>query len=437
MIPSDSPAARPQPPNKPPVPPSPRALRARWVFTGLGPPLAHAAVTVDGEWIVAVGEPPDGVPVIDLGDAAILPGLINAHTHLEFSHLTEPLGAESMRFSDWIATVVAQRRQAFAERSEEQLNAERLFATRAGFAESAANGVTTVGEIARPGWSVGALDERISTVVFLELLGLRRDRSDALMKLASDHLDLAAARQTDSTDSRAGQEPAWLAGLSPHSPYTVSPELLARVCRLSSERGAPVAMHLAESFDELELLASHSGPLVETLAGFDAWDPTAVPRGITPYDYLELLGQASQALVIHGNYLGPRDWSLLASHRDRMSVVYCPRTQARFLGGQYPLAEMLAAGVRVAIGTDSRATNPDLSVLAELKQIARTHASVPPATVLRLGTRDGAEALGLSDRGWIAPGMLSQLSFVRLREDAGRDPWENLWGDSSSILAVP
>lgn len=426
-----------------PTVPTSRALRARWIFPGDAPPLAHACVTMHGDTIIAVGEAPDGVAVTDLGDVAIVPGLVNAHTHLEFSDRADPIGQSGMRFSDWIRAVVEQRRRELAERSAEQLAADRVAATRMGVKESRTAGVTTLGEIARPGWSVETLDESLSTVVspstvvFLELLGLRRERTEPLLALAREHLDLAArSRHVETSASSVSPRRRWLAGLSPHSPYTVSPALLERVCDLSREQNVPVAMHLAESFEELELLSAHSGPLVETLETLDAWDPTAVPRGITPSDYVEILSRAARTLVVHGNFLGPREWTVLAQHRDRMSLVYCPRTHARFLGDRYPLRELLAAGVRVAVGTDSRATNPDLSLWSELKFIAAKHADVAPERILSMGTADGAAALGLADRGRIAPGMLADLTIVQGATGEFADPWEWLWSEPSETVAL-
>ena len=98
--------------------------------------------------------------------------------------------------------------------------------------------------------------------------------------------------------------------------------------------------------------------------------------------------------MIHGNYLDDDERAFLATHRDRMSLVYCPRTHAYFSHRPYPLAELLAGGVRVALGTDSRASNPDLDLLAEMRHIAKTHAAIDPHEILRLGTLAGATALG-------------------------------------------
>jgi cytosine/adenosine deaminase-related metal-dependent hydrolase len=248
-------------------------------------------------------------------------------------------------------------------------------------------------------------------VIFLELLGLDPQRQASMLSMAESFVeDLQATG------------PKVQPGVSPHAPYTVTPELVQRVAELSAKERFPVAMHLAESREELELLTSHSGAMVETLKGVSAWNPAAIPRGISPRHYLELLGKSHHALVIHGNYLAAEDWKFLATRRERMSVVYCPRTHAYFGHEAYPLTAMLTAGVRVVVGTDSLASNPDLSLLAELVQIAKTHTSVSPATILRMGTLDGATALGLGERlGSIAPGKIARLAIVPI-DPAASDP---------------
>lgn len=145
------------------------------------------------------------------------------------------------------------------------------------------------------------------------------------------------------------------------------------------------------------------------------WDPTAIPLGTRPLDYLQLLAHTSRALVVHGNYLSEVERSFLATHADHMSLVYCPRTHARFGHPPYPLAELLAAGVRVALGTDSRASNPDLSVLSELRHAAQQHKSISPGVILFLGTLAGAHALGCeADCGSITPRKWAQLVAVPL-----------------------
>jgi aminodeoxyfutalosine deaminase len=389
-------------------------FRARWVFPIETPPIRDGVVRVANSRIVSVGKYVPGESVTDLGDVALLPAFINAHTHLEFSLFETPLGRPGMRFADWIGEVVAFRRKLASEGTD--LAAYFAEATEAGLRESVEAGVAAVGEIAAMNWphQPFAVNTSLCGTVFLELLGLSPERIEPLYAAAVEHI---------------GGAPAGLFrhGFSPHAPYTVHPDLLQKVCRLSAERQVPLAMHLAESLEELELLRSHSGPLVERLKELSAWHPDSLPRGIRPLDYLEMLSKAHQTLVIHGNFLTHEEMDFIAARRARMTVVYCPRTHAYFPHGPYPLAEMVSRGVQVAVGTDSRASNPDLSVLSELRHVAQYHPDVSADEILKLGTLHGAEALDLADElGSLIPGKKGAFAVVPLTE--GRDdPYEPLF----------
>src|SRR5262249_30721246 len=147
------------------------------------------------------------------------------------------------------------------------------------------------------------------------------------------------------------------------------------------ERDLPMAMHVAESRAELQLLRDGTGPFQELLEERSMWDPEAIPRGSKPLDYLQMLSEAPRSLAIHGNYLDDEELQFLGLHRDRMSLVFCPRTHAYFFHPPYPLGRAIAAGVRVALGTDSRASNPDLSLLAELRHVMQSHPWIDPHQV--------------------------------------------------------
>lgn len=410
------------------------ALRARWILPGDRPPLENAVLTISGSTISAVGENQSGRRPIDFGSAVILPGLINSHTHLEFGQLSSPVGAPGQSFADWLREIVTRRRSDASLRAADELQRERREGTVRSLDELARSGATSIAEIARPDWPPETVAGGPGCLVFLELLGQSAERVDPLMRLAQAHLD-AADCPPDRGSSSAWSGRGWKAGLSPHAPYTVHPDLLTRVCRLSRERNAPVAMHLAESWDELELLRSHCGPLVELLRELGAWDPTILPRGLRPRDYLEQLAAASRALVVHGNFLDVGDWAFLADRRDQMSVVYCPRTHAFFLSTPYPLAEMLARGVRVVLGTDSRATNPDLDFLAELRWVARHHPAVAPADILKMATCDSAAALGCADLGRLTPPAHADLTVLAAGGDE-RDPWSWLTDPRGGVVEV-
>ena len=386
----------------------PLCLRARWVFPIIGPPLRDAAVTIFQGRITAVGDPPRDLPIEDLGQAAILPGLVNAHTHLEFSHLAAPIGQQGMEFVAWLGSVIRQRTDAPVEgRSPVEL----------GLRESVAQGVTTIGEIAQPGRPIDPyLASSCEGIVFAELIAPRIDRVATAMASAQRHL-MEARRGTrlrvnaeclqacgmsgPLADPQAGapssfyegNDSFWQPGLSPHAPYTVHPELLARAVDFAIEHGLPLAMHLAESREEIDFLRDGRGPFRELLESRGGWDPAARPRGARPLHELRTLARAPRALVVHGNYLDDEEIEFVGKQR-QLAVVYCPRTHAWFGHARYPLEKLLTAGAVVALGTDSRASSPDLSLLAEMRHVARTFPTLSRATILELGTLGGARAWG-------------------------------------------
>jgi cytosine/adenosine deaminase-related metal-dependent hydrolase len=190
---------------------------------------------------------------------------------------------------------------------------------------------------------------------------------------------------------------------------------LQSLVNFAKERELPVAMHVAESAEELELLDAGTGPFQELLDERSMWDADAIPRGSRPLDYLRMLAEAPRSLVIHGNYLDEDEHEFLAANADRMSLVFCPRTHEYFRHSSYPLAKLLEKGVRVALGTDSRASNPDLNLFAEMRHVAKTFPAIDPNVILRMGTLSGAEALGRdAEVGSITPGKFGNLVAMPL-----------------------
>jgi len=195
-------------------------------------------------------------------------------------------------------------------------------------------------------------------------------------------------------------------------------------------------MHLAESREEIDFLREGRGPLRELLESREAWDPTARPYGSRPLDELQVLARAHRAVVVHGNYLDDEEIDFLARRR-QMASVYCPRTHAWFDHKRYPLEKLLAAGATVALGTDSRASSPDLSILAEMRHVAQVFPAVSRATILELGTLGGARALGLDARiGTLEPGKRANLAIVALPEDAAADPYEMLLDAAGAVVGT-
>ncbi len=432
--------------------PSPlKTYRARWVWSAERW-WEDARVTVAGRQIVSVGtERLAGE--IDLGDCVILPGLVNAHTHLEFSGLTAPLPYEKT-FASWIRNVVVWRRGEMAASARQ--------AIQRGLAESAQAWVTLLGEIATHDWdaptalNVSEVDlthapaQSPQLVVFREVLGLKPDAIQPQMADACRHLTVGAAYRWEGdapAQPREGEisasqprlggslalpslalpsndwSPNWTAGLSPHAPYSLSRELFSEVLDLAKQSRCPVAMHLAETREELELLATGTGPLAELFTEWGLWTTGQRAAFRSPLEVLQQLSSLSRVLVIHGNYLTSEELDFLTG-KDQFSVVYCPRTHSYFQHDLYPLAELLERGIRVALGTDSRASNPDLNLLSEVRHVAQQHPEIAPTTLLEMATTHGAEALGLGNSvGCIAPGLRADLCVLPIPPGI-RDPFE-------------
>lgn len=400
------------------------ALKARWILPIEGAPIAGGVVSVEAGTIAAIGTDDPSRQLVDLGNVAILPGLVNAHAHLEFSDLQRPLGRAGTTFPEWIREVVDFRRQ--RSESTEHLTRLKRDVVRQGANECLAGGTTTLGEITTTPVPEGVLpDAPLQCTMFHELIGLSEERADTALADLTTWLD-AIDRQ-----NLTGRP-----GLSPHAPYSVSCGLLEKAISLSAEKKIPLEMHLAESAEELELLASHSGPFVELFTEYGFWEPAAVPRGVRSLDFLKQLARAHRALVIHGNLLASDEISFLGDHADQMSVVYCPRTHAYFDHGRYPLVEMLDRGVTVALGTDSRASNPNLSLWEEMQFVARAFPELPREQVLKLGTLAGATALGLGrEVGSLSPGKQADFCVIGL-SDRDAEPHELILSEDSVVEAT-
>jgi aminodeoxyfutalosine deaminase len=399
---------------------TPITLRARHVLPIAAEPIENGWVRIERGRISGVGHGQPSGPVHDLGDAIILPGLVNAHTHLEFSDLDRPLPAGG-GLPAWIERLVAMRRSRATSGTDE---AARLAAAVAsGLEQSAAAGVTAIGEIATAVHPVAGHGGPLVRV-FRETLGL---------SAAATH----AARSSLVRDLDRMKSEGTCIGISPHAPYSVAESLGRRAVGEAVRRRLPVMMHLAESRDEAELLATGGGAFRTLLEQLGAWQPDAPPRLLPLADWITLLAKAPRGVVVHGTFLPEDKTSLarLARHRDRLCVAVCPRTTLSLSGRLPPVEAFRAAGIRVAIGTDSRASNPDLSVLAECRALVEGGV-VSPREALAMATQHGAWALSFEHRcGRLAPGRFADLAILR---PSGRyeDPSEAVLDPATQLAAT-
>jgi cytosine/adenosine deaminase-related metal-dependent hydrolase len=393
-----------------------RVLSADWVLPVEGAPIEHGAVAIDDGRIAAVGTAAELGEGEHFPEAAIVPGFVNAHTHLEYA-VYAGFG-DGQSFGPWLSTHI-ERKQRIGRPEMESI-------ARLGAAENLRSGVTTVGDLAFSGASAHACAELgLRAIVYLEVFGSDPD-----------------AARSQFEEKRAYVEPVLservLLGVSPHAPYTCSLEVYAACAEL----GLPIATHLNESQDELDWLLHGEGP----------WSPLAellVPRD--GQSGIERLAEAglldANVVAAHCVKVSDAEIGLLAGNE--VAIAHCPRSNA-FLGcGVAPLAAFRAAGIRVGIGTDGVSSVPSHDYFEELRTAvgaARARdeeaASLSAAEALELATIGGARALGLdSETGSLVPGKQADLVVVSLAESPFL-PWEDpaaavvLGGGPERILAT-
>lgn len=396
-----------------------------------GPPIRDAAILVAAGRIVAVGGGAEiaalpeahGVERRDFGRAVALPGLVNGHIHLEFTALGPLRAPES--FHPWIRGLVAW--------SQGQTEDDWRASAVAGGRTSLAAGVTCLGEILTRSYGLATmLDLGLHGTAYLEFLGGRRATIGE--ELARFDGRLADAR---ALLAEGGDPPGVRLGLSPHTPYSVTgPGIRALVGR-AHDAALPLAMHLAESPDEVAFLHDGTGVIADFLR---TAEPDGSPRetfraggyGIGPVEHVAAHGlfrAGHPTLLIHGTQLTDPE---IATLRDEgAAIVLCPRSNALLRCGAAPVAALLASGVTLALGTDSLGSNADLDLFNELRAlaaIARAQGLTDEAALARrllaLATLEGARALALDDQlGSLTPGKLADLALLDLPAALDGDPY--------------
>jgi len=378
-----------------------RRFRAAWVLPIAAPPVTDATVTVDRGRILAVGPAGAGSrhpDEVDLGSVAVLPGLVNAHTHLELSGLRGLVPpAESM--PAWVEGVLAQRSADTVGDSA---------AVEAAIAELRQAGTALVGDITNSLSTVGPLGRGpVSAVVFHELIGF-----------APADVEVVARRAV--TDAHGAETAAHVRRrVAAHAPYSVAPSLFAAIQRhrTAHRLEGPLAVHLAESSEEIQFLRDGTGPWRQLLERLGVWDPDWHPPQCGSVEFLARVGWLDPGVVaVHGVQLTMEELRRLARHG--LALVVCPRSNAWTGAGRAPVRRALEAGVQLAVGTDSLASAPDLNLFAELAALRAEAPEIPARTLLAAATLGGARALGWAEAyGTIEPGKRSELIAVTLPDE--------------------
>jgi cytosine/adenosine deaminase-related metal-dependent hydrolase len=370
--------------------------RAAWILPIAAAPIRAGFVTIDGGRIVRVstGDEPlqasREIETIDLVDAAILPGLVNAHTHLELSWMRGRL-PPSDSMPAWAARLIALRREQSAEPRPP---------IAAAITEARNSGTALVGDVTNTLAADQLLRESpLAGAMFYELLGFNTE-PEQLVANACDAIDGIQAHAQ------------WLRTIVPHAPYSVSPDLFRAIGKAAGDR--PMSIHIGESRDEMTFLRDATGAWRELLDHLGAWNQRWEPPGCGPVEYLDRLGLLNDRLLaVHGTQLPDDELRRLTAAG--ATLVACPRSNRWTGAGTPPIERFYTSGVRVAIGTDSLASVEDLNLFGELAFVRDLAPHVPARRLLESATIAGATALGFdADFGTIEPAKRAALIAVRV-----------------------
>ncbi|MFI5357719.1 MAG: amidohydrolase family protein, partial [Opitutales bacterium] len=393
-------------------------LTAKWIAPVSRPLIEHGAIVIEDGRIIDIGPQAEVLTrhvdalMISLGHVLVLPGLVNAHTHLELSDVGRdtlsagggrpgeplPVKRETLPaggFAGWLRKMIA---RSIADPRE--LTARCSTATGHGIAQCLRFGVTCVGDItAQPAATRPVLARSpLRGVSFGEVRAMGANRA------------LLEKRIKQATRGAKSKGPR--IGLSPHAPYSVEIPGYERCLAVARESGIPMATHLAENPAEAEFLEHQTGPFRKLWNALPWWDERIPRFAGGPIRLAKSLGLLDfPAVLAHVNCCDDDELDLLA--RGRASVVYCPRTSAWFGHPPHRFREMLARGVNLALGTDSCASSPDLNLLEEARLVHRLAPDVPPETLLRMITLNGARALQWDGKlGSLDPGKYADVAVL-------------------------
>lgn len=385
-------------------------IRARTVVTMACDPIDNGAVFVQDNKIAGVGRFDDirrehRGDLLDLDERVLLPGLINAHCHLDYTVLRGKIGPHQS-FADWIRAINAEKAKLSEQDYVDSINA--------GFAEAQRFGTTTIANLTAFPKLVAAIEEPVRTWWFGELIDVRNpERADEIVDQAV--ANLSAAKY-------------W--GLAPHAPYTASPRLYARCEEIARQQDACLTTHLAESNDEMLMFRDGTGPTFDFLKNIgrpmdDCGCETPVSR------FLRTRTIDDRWIIAHLNELDAGDFDLLRN-APKFHVAHCPRSHHFFQHPGFALQRLRALGFNLCLGTDSLASNSDLSLFAEMRELLSEHSAVSPREALEMVTTNGAAALGQRDAlGCLAAGAYADM--IALPVSAKNDIYENIVAFSGNV----
>jgi cytosine/adenosine deaminase-related metal-dependent hydrolase len=404
-------------------------IRSRVVATMAGEPIGDGAVVVEANKIARVGrfdhlQRDHSGEVVDLGDQILLPGLINAHCHLDYTTLRGKIGPQGT-FADWIVAINAAK----AALSD----SDYVDSITHGLAEASGYGTTTL----------------LNLEAFPELLP-QLPRPALRVWWCAEMIDIRtpvnAQKVFEALRNSFVSQADWLGGvgLAPHAPYTASRQLYSDAFEIARREGVPFTTHLAESPEEMQMFRDARGPAFDFLEGIGR--PMEDCGQQTPLSLL-LRNQTidEQSLIAHLNELDEGDFELLAG-APKFHIVHCPRSHTFFSHAPFALQRLRALGFNICLGTDSLASNSSLSLFAEMRELLRKEATLSPREVLEMVTAHAAAAIGQGNTlGQIRPGFHADLialpalgslanAYESIVSFDGVVPWMMVNGEVTSTL---
>ncbi len=343
-------------------------IKFRALLTQCGEPIENGELIIEEGGIVAMSPFEREVEeTLDLSDHLLMPGFVNAHSHLALTALGRKL-SPAKTFASWIGDLIPLN----AALSDE----ERMRGIRMGADEMKASGVTALGDyVADPALLESISDLGFRSVLFLETIGFQEERAEIVAE------EVETILKTHASNCNLG--------IAPHAPYSVSAKLWQRLDQLANKYGCLLSTHLAETDEEVQFIEKGEGPLVDLLKGRQAFDLSWRVPGMTPARYLKSMDVLNGMVAVHCNFIDDDIDKVQAA-------VFCPKS-THWFGRTHilPVRKMLDAGIRVALGTDSMASNDSLNFLEEIRMADKLLPEVSRKEILTMATRFGGEILHL------------------------------------------
>ena len=364
-----------------------------------GDPVENGELLIDDGNIVEISATQSGDEALDLSDYLLMPGFVNAHSHISLTALEKKISPTDS-FVDWIRALIPL--------NSALDNESRVQGIRSGAEVMRRSGVTALGDyVADPELLTLIGDLGFRSVLFLETIGFQSEKAQELCKKAEEVL------------MRGNLSSICQLGLAPHAPYSVSPDLFRSLGQLAQKYHCPVSCHVAEIKEEGRFLVLGDDSLEELLKERSAWDPKWQPPYKSPMQYLSSLGILERLIAVHCNFVSD-DFDLMAEKK--VSAAFCPQSSEWFgRKNLMPVRALLDRGITVALGTDSLASSNSLNFLDELRMADKLLPDVSRKEILTMATCGGAEALGLQC-GTLASGQKADLIGFRV-PSAYSGPW--------------